>query len=91
MTFCLHIGKNTAMDIPTDIREFLTVSGWTAKRLAVEAGVEPSTITRLVRGERQGVNSRTLDKLWPFLYGDRRPVPVPPAGAETVSEPPAAA
>jgi len=79
------------MDIPADIREFLKATGWTAKRLAVEAGMEPSTITRLVRGERKGMHSSTLEKLWPFLYGERRPVPVLPPRAETVSEPPAAA
>jgi len=65
------------MDIQNDVKKFLESSGWTAKRLAQEAGVEPSTITRLVRGDRKGVHSTTLEKLWPIIHG-----PVPAASAE---------
>ena len=30
-------------------------------------------IYRLIRGERRGANSRTIERLWPFLYGDKQP------------------
>jgi DNA-binding Xre family transcriptional regulator len=61
------------MDIKQDIKQYLEVSGWSASRLAREAGVATPVITRLMTGERKGVHSQTLSKLWPFLYGDINP------------------
>lgn len=56
-----------------DIRKTLDVTGWPAAKLAKESGVPPACITRLLRGTRGGVHSTTLEKLWPFLYGPKRP------------------
>lgn len=61
------------MNIKSDLKKLLAESGWTVLRLASEAGVSKDSLYRLLRGERGGVNSTTLEKLWPFLYGDRRP------------------
>jgi len=67
------------MNIQADIKQLLEESGWPASRLASEAGIPAPVITRFLRGDRKGMHTRTLEKLWPFLYGDRRPTPVPPA------------
>ncbi len=56
-----------------DIRELLQVSGWPASRLAKEAGIPAVCITRLLKGTRKGLHSDNVQKLLPFLYGDRRP------------------
>jgi len=60
------------MNIQQDIRQFLEKTGWSAYRLANESGVNKDVIYRLVRGDRRGANSRTIERLWPFLYSDRR-------------------
>lgn len=61
------------MNIKTDIEQFLRDTGWNAHRLAQESEVAAPIITRLLSGERKGVHSKTLERLWPFLYGDKRP------------------
>jgi len=58
------------MDIRQDIQKFLDRSGWKPAHLAREAGIHPILISRILRGKRKGLNSKTLQKLWPFLYGD---------------------
>jgi len=74
------------MNIKQDIVSFLATSGWTATRLAREAGVAPPQLTRLLSGERDGLHSKTVERLWPFLYGDRRPAPsLTPAPAQPLT------
>ena len=60
------------MNIQQDIRNFLERTGWSAYRLARESGVNKDVIYRLVRGDRQGANSRTIERLWPFLYSEHQ-------------------
>ena len=71
LTILLRLASIASMDIRKDLLNFLNFSGWNPNRLAMEARVSKDVIYRLVRGERNGVNSRTLEKLWPFLYGDQ--------------------
>ncbi|MFW5970493.1 MAG: helix-turn-helix domain-containing protein [Desulfovermiculus sp.] len=71
------------MDIKQDIKQYLKESGWSASRLAREAGVATPVITRLMTGERKGIHSQTLSKLWPFLYGDT----ITTAQSETQDQP----
>lgn len=58
------------MDIKKDIELFLKQSGWKQSELAKNANIHPVTLNRLLRGKRTGFNSVTLEKLWPFLYGE---------------------
>jgi hypothetical protein len=71
LTMLLLLDSIASMDIRKDLLNFLNLSGWNPNRLAKEARVSKDVIYRLVRGERKGMNSRTLEKLWPFLYGDQ--------------------
>lgn len=57
------------MNIKKDIEKFLAANGWTASRLAQEAGVPIPVVTRLLSGERKGLHSDTVQKLWPFIHG----------------------
>jgi len=59
------------MNIKADIESYLKRSGWSVLRLAHEACVNKDSIYRLLKGNRKGVNSSTLEKLWPYLYGDK--------------------
>jgi DNA-binding Xre family transcriptional regulator len=64
------------MNIKHDIQTMLTEAGWPAARLAEVAGVPAPVITRLLSGKRKGLHTSTLCKLWPYVYGDKRPAPV---------------
>lgn len=66
------------MNLKEDFSKFFQETGWSACRLAREAGVKSvQAITRIQSGEREGLHSKNLAKLWPFLYGDKRPLPAP--------------
>lgn len=68
------------MNLKEDLNIFFQETGWSACRLAREAKVKSvQAITRIQSGERSGMHSKNLAKLWPFLYGDKRP-PVQPTG-----------
>jgi DNA-binding Xre family transcriptional regulator len=61
------------MDIQNDIKKYLENRRCSASYLAKQAGVAPPIITRILSGERKGVHSKTLERLWPFLYEDNTP------------------
>jgi plasmid maintenance system antidote protein VapI len=60
------------MNITEDINNFLRLSGWSIHRLAKASGVDPGNLNRVVHG-KQGLNSKSVERLWPYLYGDKRP------------------
>lgn len=62
------------MNIKHDIQMAMDRTGWKASRLAKEAGVAAPIVTRILTDDRQGVQPKTLVKLWPFLYPG---VPIP--------------
>jgi transcriptional regulator with XRE-family HTH domain len=68
------------MDIKSDIERFRKETGWSVLKLAAAAGVSKDSIYRLLRGDRRGINSTTLQRLWPFIYGDKRPAAASPTG-----------
>ena len=63
------------MDIKQDLERFLSDVGWDVSRLVAESGANKDSIYRLLNGTRKGVSYKTMQKLWPFIYGDRRPAP----------------
>lgn len=75
LTANLPFGIIRAMNIKQEIQNALERLGWTATKLANEAGVAPPVLTRFLSGDRDGIHSKTLEKLWPFIYGDKRPKP----------------
>jgi len=70
------------MNLAQDLTIFFQDTGWSACRLAREAGIKSvQAITRVQKGERQGMHSKNLEKLLPYLYGDRRPPSLHEQGA----------
>jgi len=61
------------MNLRQDLTSLVRLDGWSASRLSKESGVRVNIITRFIKGERKEMRSGTLEKLWPFLYGPRRP------------------
>jgi transcriptional regulator with XRE-family HTH domain len=62
------------MDLAKDIQNCLDSRGWTPAVLAREAGVKSvQAITRVLKGEREGMHSKNLLKLQPFFT-----TPTPP-------------
>lgn len=83
-------GIMIAMDIKQDILAFLEATGWNASQLAHAAKISQPVISRLLTdgaSRRHGCHSSTLQKLFPFLYGDRRPTTPDPT---TPAAPPCA-
>lgn len=64
----LPVGKKGAMNLAETIKQCLDSRGWTASKLSLEAGVPIPCITRILSGEREGMHSKNLLKLAPFIY-----------------------
>lgn len=69
------LGYHPRMNIADEFTRFFQETGWSPYRLAKEAGIKVEIITRVQKGTRKGIHSSTLEKLWPFLYGDGHPIP----------------
>jgi hypothetical protein len=69
------------MNIREDLKSYLDSTGTTPAKLARQARIPVNVITRFIKGERSGIHSTTVEKLWPFLYGDRPPSPPEPKEA----------
>ncbi|MBI9113294.1 hypothetical protein [Maridesulfovibrio ferrireducens] len=61
------------MNLKEDLTHMLAESDWTASRLSIESGVPAPVLTRFLRGTRKGLHSSTVEKIWPFVYGEKRP------------------
>lgn len=68
-------GYHGFMDIKKDLEQFLAETGWNVPRLVAETGVNKDSIYRLLNESRKGLGCKSLEKLWPYLYGDKRPNP----------------
>ncbi|EHJ49549.1 hypothetical protein DFW101_3553 [Solidesulfovibrio carbinoliphilus subsp. oakridgensis] len=68
------------MDIINDLRA-VKVSGISDSEIARRTGIPQATIWRLLNEPSASPSYRTIKKLWPFLYGDRRPAPAPDSPA----------
>ena len=53
--------KNPPITIET--REFLALSGLSARKLALEAGINPVILTRVLSGTRRDMRSENADRL----------------------------
>jgi hypothetical protein len=65
------------MNLTATIKACLDARGWTATKLSKESGVPIPCITRVLSGERQGMHSKNLLKLAPFIYGQVQEQPSP--------------
>jgi DNA transposition AAA+ family ATPase len=65
------------MEIKADIKTLLDESGLNLSSLARMACVNQSILSRFINGDQAGLNSKTLEKLWPFVYGEKRPPALP--------------
>lgn len=61
------------MKIKTDIKHMLDETGLNLSDLGRLSGVNQSILSRFINGHQAGLNSKTLEKLWPYVYGDKRP------------------
>jgi len=68
------------MNIRKDLQEMFKATGWTPSRLSRESGVPVNVITRYLKKERE-MRTDTLEKLWPYIYGDKRPKDIPEGAA----------
>ncbi len=59
------------MNIREDTRKMLKMSGKTQKWLAKEAGVNLSSLSRYLGMKEPG--NTILEKIFPFVYGDKKP------------------
>lgn len=58
------------MDIKRDLQCYLEIKGEAPQELAQKSGVHFTTIYRILTGQYDPRLS-TLEKLWPFLYGEQ--------------------
>lgn len=56
-----------------DLNKFLDETGWSACRLAREAGLATQTITRVSRGPRKRLGVSAALAVAPFMFGSLRP------------------
>ncbi len=56
------MGKKRAATLTEQLREFISGSGRNLKELGQASGVDPSQLSRFMRGER-GLTTESLDKL----------------------------
>ena len=78
----LLYGNNIFMNIQTDLKQMLAESGWSQERLAKEADLNPSALSKFL-GRAEG--KAIAERVWPFIYGDKRPpakTPPPSPGAQ---------
>lgn len=80
MLICIDIfllyGNNASMNIQTDVKIMLKESGWSQGRLAREAELNPSALSKFM-GRDEG--KAIAERLWPYIYGDKRPPAKHPA------------
>lgn len=65
------------MNIRRDLKNYLATTGLSINKLALLSGVSQPVLWRLANNHQKGVNSTTLDKLWPILYGPESPLTAP--------------
>jgi hypothetical protein len=70
--------KFSTSRVRAEIESVVAIPGWSVSRLAREAGIEPRSLTRFMSDDGAGMSTKTLEPLWPYLYGDKRPKPQPP-------------
>lgn len=61
------------MNIKADIETLLAETGWNVAELVRKTGANKDSIYMLLRGDRKDISTKTLSRLWPYLYGDKRP------------------
>lgn len=59
------------MNIKQDTLTMLAESGWTQQRLAKESGIHPTNLNAYLKDKRK---PSLVEKLLPFVYGEKRPL-----------------
>lgn len=63
----------TQENLRREIEELATRPGWSIAKLARESGVEQASLSRFCKGDQRSLNGANIEKVWPFIYGDKRP------------------
>lgn len=72
-----------AQSLRNDIQAAIKAKGLNLRKLAQMAGVSQSSLWSFVNCQREAISTDTLFRLWPHIYGDQTPIPLPLAEAET--------
>lgn len=67
----------TADQMRCEVAAIASLPGWSINRVSDESGVSKDNVYRFVKG-MICLSWPSLEKLWPFLYGDKRPLPTQP-------------
>lgn len=84
----------TKFQLRNDIAALLNARSITLHKLAQETGVDSASLWRFMNRSDANLNTDNVFKLWPHIYGEQSPVPLPayggkadvPAPASTCSE-----
>jgi lambda repressor-like predicted transcriptional regulator len=55
-----------------EVRAICRVKGWSMTRLARASGVDQASLSRFLSGSA-GLKGDSIEKLWPFVFGECRP------------------
>lgn len=66
--------KFTQQQLRIDIESLTQEVGWSITRLARKSGVDQASLSRFCNGT-SGLSGGNIEKLWPYIYGARRPEP----------------
>lgn len=61
-------------NIRRDLGRFTKDTGHSLNWLANASGVEQGSLSRFSRGVQKGLRGETVERIWPFLYGPKRPM-----------------
>lgn len=59
-----------------DISALVNARGISLHKLALDAGVDTASLWRFMNRENSNLNTDSLFKLWPHIYGEQTPVPL---------------
>lgn len=60
-----------------DLRDATLTPGSNRHAIAKKAGVDWASIERFLTNERKALSGKTIEKLWPFVYGEQKSNPSP--------------
>lgn len=64
------------LHLKQDISALVNARGISLHKLALESGVDTASLWRFMNRENANLNTDSLFKLWPHIYGEQAPVPL---------------